>query len=109
MRQFVQTWEKKAKAEHANHQVHDSEDEEIVFVGKNGQMSDVPSSPSLTRGEETDIPRDQLVFDSLADDHSASFGYTSLLKALWLSLLMRSIDDGSSIVSPHTMASAPGP
>ncbi|KAL8829972.1 MAG: hypothetical protein Q9191_001697 [Dirinaria sp. TL-2023a] len=89
VRHFVQSWEEKAKAELADHQVHDSEDEEIVFVGKNGQMSDIPSSPSLTRGEEIDIPRDQLVFGSLADDQSASFGYASQLKAPWLSSLMR--------------------
>ena len=89
VRQFVQTWEEKAKTKHADYQVHDSEDEEIVFVGRNGQMSDVPLSSSLTRGEEIDIPGEQLVFDSLADDHSASFGYTSPLNAPGLNLLMR--------------------
>ncbi|QSZ30241.1 hypothetical protein DSL72_004763 [Monilinia vaccinii-corymbosi] len=47
----------------------DSEDEEIVFVGRNGTMSD--EQRNLV---EEELQREKLVFDSLADDTGASFG-----------------------------------
>ena len=59
----------------------DSEDEEIVFVGRNGSMRDVPQSPTTPQMSEDEedygfdmLQRDKLVFDSLVDDHGASFG-----------------------------------
>lgn len=59
----------------------DSEDEEIVFVGRNGAMRDVPNSPTTPHMSEDEddygfemLQRDKLVFDSLVDDHGASFG-----------------------------------
>ncbi len=68
VRLFVKNW--KAVGEHEL----DSEDEEIVFVGRNGQMNDIPSSPKISL-DESDAERDQrLVFDSLANDQGASFG-----------------------------------
>lgn len=48
----------------------DSEDEEIVFVGRNGTMSD-----EQRRTVEEELEREKLVFDSLEADHGASFGY----------------------------------
>ena len=72
VRLFVKNWEDERKDD-GEHEL-DSEDEEIVFVGRNGQMNDVPSSPKIGL-EESDAERDQrLVFDSLADDQGASFG-----------------------------------
>lgn len=72
VRLFVKNWEDERK-DIGEHEL-DSEDEEIVFVGRNGQMNDVPSSPKIGF-EESDAERDQrLVFDSLADDQGASFG-----------------------------------
>ena len=72
VRLFVKNWEDERK-DVGEHEL-DSEDEEIVFVGRNGQMNDVPSSPKIGL-EESDAERDQrLVFDSLADDQGASFG-----------------------------------
>ena len=47
----------------------DSEDEEIVFVGRNGMMSD-----EQRKTVEEELEREKLVFDSLLDDHGASFG-----------------------------------
>ena len=79
VRKFVKNWEEKAKKleQDGLHDL-DSEDEEIVFVGRNGQMNDTPSSPSsMPNTEEEDVKRDKLVFDSLANDHGASFGYFS--------------------------------
>ena len=56
----------------------DSEDEEIIFVGRNGQMNDMPPSPQTKHDSDaSDLERDRLVFDSLADDQGASFGYVS--------------------------------
>lgn len=78
IRRFVQNWEEKTKAtdpEEPN--LIDSEDEEIVFVGRNGQMKDVPPSPSSKRTTSNEAPKHQLIFDSPANDHGASFGYGS--------------------------------
>ena len=75
IRLFVKNWEDQTKVV-GGHDL-DSEDEEIVFVGRNGQMNDVPSSPKIGL-EESDAERDQqLVFDSLADDQRASFGWVA--------------------------------
>ena len=68
----------------------ESEDEEIVFVGRGGRMLDVPASPKVTyrsrdRVEyveeivaEAEVRKEKLVFDSLASDRGASFGYDFL-------------------------------
>jgi hypothetical protein len=71
VRMFLQKWnEKKAKSrEDGLHDV-DSEEEEIVFVGRNGQMHDSPTQDRTFEG----LQRDKLVFDGLADDRGASFG-----------------------------------
>lgn len=75
VRLFVKDWEDQRK-DISKYEL-DSEDEEIVFVGRNGQMNDVPSSPKIGL-EESDAEKDQrLVFDSLANDQGASFGYVS--------------------------------
>lgn len=72
VRLFVKNWEDRTK-DVGEHEL-DSEDEEIVFVGRNGQMNDIPSSPKISSAE-SDAERDQrLVFDSFADDQGASFG-----------------------------------
>lgn len=72
VRLFIKNWEDQTK-DVGEHEL-DSEDEEIVFVGRNAQMSDIPSSPK-TGFDESDAERDQrLVFDSLANDQGASFG-----------------------------------
>lgn len=76
VRMFVTQWEEKEKMREKEglHDI-DSDEEEIVFVGRNGQMHDMPQSPrSKQINEDEDIKRDKLVFDSLADDHGASFG-----------------------------------
>ncbi|KAL8726252.1 MAG: hypothetical protein Q9181_006121 [Wetmoreana brouardii] len=78
VRNFVKQWDDNSKkpAPAPKYEL-DSDDEEIVFVGRNGQMHDVPQSPHAANDDfdEDDIRRDKLVFDSLADDHGASFGY----------------------------------
>ena len=75
VRLFVKSWEDQSK-DVGKHEL-DSEDEEIVFVGRNGQMSDMPLSPKISL-DECDSERDQrLVFDSLVNDQGASFGYVA--------------------------------
>ena len=69
VRFFVVKWEIQAKEERKRQAELDSDDEEIVFVGRNGQMSDWLPKPSMER--------DRLIFDSLANDQGASFGYVS--------------------------------
>ena len=71
VRIFLQKWnEKETKSrENGLHDV-DSEEEEIVFVGRNGQMHDCP----MRDKDFEDLQRDKLVFDGLADDRGASFG-----------------------------------
>ncbi|KAG0652767.1 hypothetical protein D0Z07_0301 [Hyphodiscus hymeniophilus] len=77
VRKFVREWEKKERAlmnkgvdGEGNEGLElDSEDEEIVFVGRNGTMSD-----EQRKTVEEELEREKLVFDSLVDDHGASFG-----------------------------------
>ena len=83
VRLFVKKWEDQAKKEEKPEL--DSEDEKIVFVGRNGQMHDMPPSPkSKNSMDENDIERDRLVFDSLANDQGASFGFVHCCN--WISI-----------------------
>lgn len=93
IRKFVAGWEKKqAVLEEAGleHAIDDSSDEEIVFVGRGGRMLDTPPSPTVTyrrqdraeyieaaKEREEEVQREKLVFESLAADRAASFGYVS--------------------------------
>ncbi|OCL02835.1 hypothetical protein AOQ84DRAFT_348538 [Glonium stellatum] len=70
VRRFVEKWEEKeAKLEQEGLIDPDSEDDEIVFVGRNGQMNDMRSPR-----DSEEIKREKLVFHSPVDDHGASFG-----------------------------------
>ena len=69
VRFFVLKWENQAQEVRKRQAQVDSDDEEIVFVGRNGQMSDWPPKT------KTSMERDRLIFDSLANDRGASFGY----------------------------------
>ncbi|KAF2091923.1 hypothetical protein K490DRAFT_31991 [Saccharata proteae CBS 121410] len=77
VRSFVQGWEDRdriAQAEKQKEGLPDDEelstdDEEIVFVGRNGQMSDMRD-----RERNVELRRDKLVFDTLVDEQGAAFG-----------------------------------
>ncbi len=90
VRVFVKNWEDSTKKDAKENEPEiDSEDEEIVFVGRNGQMNDMPSSPKFKNNKEEDeIERDRLVFDSLANDQGASFGYVTCRFLLLASVLI---------------------
>lgn len=77
IRRFVVEWEAglRARTEDARSMsptaaAVDSEDEEIVFVGRNGSMSD-----EVRDCVEEELEREKLIWESLADDRGASFGY----------------------------------
>ena len=110
VRKFVKNWEEKEKKlEKDGLRDMDSEDEEIVFVGRNGQMHDMPtSSQSKKAAEEENIKRDKLLFDSLADDHGASFGY-DIVWFVEVSVAEYIADVGLSTLLQLTMTSGHGP
>jgi len=83
VRRFVEKWEEKeTKMEQEGLVDPDSEDDEIVFVGRNGQMNDMRSPRSS--GE---IEREKLLFHSPVDDHGASFGWVLIFFPLWIFLI----------------------
>ena len=69
VRKFMVDCERRLRKMDGDEVEFDSEDEEIVFVGRNGMMSD-----EQRKTVEEELEREKLVFDSLADDHGASFG-----------------------------------
>jgi hypothetical protein len=71
VRTFVQEWQGKnawLKQGQEGGEL-DSEDEDLVFIGRDGGMSD-----EQRRLVEEELEREKLVFDGLADDSGASFG-----------------------------------
>ncbi|KXL49738.1 hypothetical protein M433DRAFT_143746 [Acidomyces richmondensis BFW] len=71
VRDFVKQWEEKQKQLEEEGLIDlDSEDDEIVFVGRDGAMSEVRRRDM----QEEIFFKDKLIFQSLIDDHSASFG-----------------------------------
>ncbi|KAK0260308.1 hypothetical protein B0A54_01947 [Friedmanniomyces endolithicus] len=71
VRGFIEQWEaKEQELENEGVIEADSEDEEIVFVGRNGVTSD---ERRREREMET-VEKDKLIFQSLVDDHGAAFG-----------------------------------
>ncbi|KAK1070557.1 hypothetical protein LTR74_003982 [Friedmanniomyces endolithicus] len=71
VRGFIEEWEAKERELESEGVIEaDSEDEEIVFVGRNGAMSD---ERRREREMET-VEKDRLIFQSLVDDHGAAFG-----------------------------------
>lgn len=70
VRDFVRQWDEKEKDMQREGLIEpDSEDEEIVFVGRNGAMSD----ERRREKQEKTLEKDKLVFQSLLDDHGAGF------------------------------------
>ena len=99
VRSFVRQWSSKERQMAEDGLVDgDSEDEEIVFVGRNGAMSDdrkrsksVVSDDSSTSISSEDLARERMILESLADDNNAAFGYVSASAYSSDSLLLTSI------------------
>ena len=87
IRVFVQRWNDKqsmTEGEGLADAPADSEDEdEIVFVGRNGQMHDSPGRKSRIKNMDQEMGVDKekdgekVVFESLVDDRGAIFGFVS--------------------------------
>lgn len=103
VREFLEMWDDKQKQleQEGLADADSSEDEEIVFVGRNGQMR----SP---RSSEQKLEKDKLIFDSLVDDHGASFGLVCSIHYSEDETLIRVADDGSSIQLLHITTFAHG-
>lgn len=72
VRLFLCKWnEKQTRLRSEGLQDMDSEEEEIVFVGRNGLTHD---SPGRKERYPDDVARQKLVFEGMADDKGASFG-----------------------------------
>lgn len=84
VRNFVEQWSSRERqmAEDGLADA-DSEDEEIVFVGRNGAMSDdrkrsmanIDDDASSTSTSSEDIARERMIFESVVGDNGAAFGY----------------------------------
>lgn len=84
VRGFVKQWEdKERQLEESGLIDQDSEDDEIVFVGRDGTMND----DKRRAKEESDVAKDKLIFESLVDDHGASFGYVHVRVVVGASVL----------------------
>jgi hypothetical protein len=103
VRLFVRTWNEKERKERDGFGDIDSDEEEVVFVGRNGQMHD---SPSRKRSQEN-VSKEKLVFDGLVDDSGASFGYV-FTNPPCTSPLLTYLDAGWYIPLVHTMGCVPG-
>ncbi|KAH8787614.1 R3H-associated N-terminal domain-containing protein [Hyaloscypha finlandica] len=71
VRAFVKEFERREREKDGREEElgMDSEDEEIVFVGRNGVMSD-----EQRKTVEEELEREKMIFDALEGDRGASFG-----------------------------------
>ena len=72
VRLFLHKWSEKGERRRDDelHNV-DSEEEEIVFVGRNGIVHD---SPGQKEEYQPDVGQEKMLFEGMADDKRASFG-----------------------------------
>lgn len=105
VRSFVRQWEEKQKQMESDGLIEpdSSEDEEIVFVGRNGSMSDERKREK----EEATLRKDKLVFEGLLEDHGSAFGrylvhsiaaYVSILLVSVSSVRWRLVSDNLGVV-----------
>ena len=73
VRSFLQMWEER-EGRGGTHEEEEcnSSDEEIVFVGRNGTMTERPCRTK--KPEEPELRLDRLICDGPVDDHGATFG-----------------------------------
>ena len=72
VRVFLQMWsQKEEKLREVGLHDADSEEEEIVFVGRNGAMHD---SPGRKEKDLDNVHKEKKVFEGLENDRGASFG-----------------------------------
>ncbi|KEY78231.1 hypothetical protein BA78_0057 [Aspergillus fumigatus] len=90
IRQFIQTWSekqlmlRKEGLEDAPLSSEDESEDEVVFVGRNGQMHDSPEHKTRLRELRANLSQhnerdgEKMVFESPVDDRAAGFGYYGL-------------------------------
>lgn len=80
VRGFVQQWEDKKVQLRSEGlaDVDSSDEEDIVFVGRNGRTREKQAEKA-----EEQLARDQLIFHSLVDDHGAAFGSVLIVDSTW--------------------------
>lgn len=91
VRTFITSWEAKSRQLEDEGVIDgvDSEDEEIVFVGRNGGREEDISGRE--KKLEEGLKRDKLIFQGLVDDNGAAFGFVScdvMLTFLKVTLIM---------------------
>ena len=74
VRAFIQDWENKGRQKESDGfgDVESDEEEEIVFIGRNGAMSD--EKRQERDGAVSELRKERLLFQSGLEDHGASFG-----------------------------------
>ncbi|KAI9779213.1 MAG: hypothetical protein M1839_007465 [Geoglossum umbratile] len=79
VRGFLETWEEREGEGRRGEEEYGSSDEEIVFLGRDGTMSERPHRPRQNKKDkELELRMDKLVCDGPVDDRGASFGYSFL-------------------------------
>ena len=108
IRSFVASWGEERRARSVSFNSEFSDDD-IVFIGRNGQMRDEPPSPKASSpGYDRDMVMlnnmlaEKLVFDAPVDDKGASFGYARSTGAR-SNMLTGILGVGWSIRSPSIM------
>lgn len=109
VRTFIQKWnerelllEKEGLRDAPEYSTSDDSEDEIVFVGRNGQMHDSPERKERLRllreeiSSHSERDGEKMVLETLADDRAAGFGYVLSLP----STLFQSADSSQSLVSP---------
>lgn len=92
VRTFIQKWnerelllEKEGLRDAPEHSASDDSEDEIVFVGRNGQMHDSPERKERLRllreeiSSHSERDGEKMVLETLADDRAAGFGYVLTL------------------------------
>jgi hypothetical protein len=90
IRNFVEQWYSKKRQLAEDGLVDaDSEDEEIVFVGRNGAMSDDRNHSkgqddnSSASASSHDSIKERMILETLVDDRNAAFGYVAIVEYLF--------------------------
>lgn len=113
VRMFIQKWnerelllEKEGLRDAPDNSASDDSEDEIVFVGRNGQMHDSPERKERLRLLREEISShserygEKMVLETLSDDRAAGFGYVLSHFSHYDSEIDQSTDATQSLVGP---------
>lgn len=122
VRLFIQKWnekelllQKEGLQDAPQNSASDDSEDEIVFVGRNGQMHDTPERQERLRLLREEIcsrsgrDGEKMVLETMNDDRAAGFRYGSSLASVWLLALTEYPVVGWFIPSLPTTGCIPGP